>query len=404
MHNALLCEAMSNSDLEAFRTELRTWLTANMTDDLRPQNAARLPEAERVRGLRQWQAKLADARWVGISWPAEYGGRGVSIPEQIAYTEEMAQSDAPQMIGALGIGIAGPSLLAFGTEGQKQRFARRILTAEDLWCFGFSEPGAGSDLASLRATAVLDGDHFVVNGQKVWTTLAHHADWCMLLARTDPASKRRNGISCLLVDMRSPGITIRPLRQIGGQAEFNEVFFDNVRVPHANLLGDLHNGWQIATAALQNERGILYVVEMQILLSKSRDELMRLARARGAARDPIKRQALADLYLGVETFRHTCQRTLDKLLRWGMPGPEASIIKLHWTELTQAMPRIGMNILGNEGLLYKTLNPDQGDRIDPEQWVQTAYLMCPAASIASGTSEIMRGIIAMQVLGLPRGT
>ena len=394
---------MSADTIEAFRTELRTWLAANIPDELRPEHAAKLPETERVPRLRRWQAQLAAARWVGITWPEEYGGRAASIPEQIAYTEEMARAEAPQVVGSLGIGIAGPPLIAYGNEEQKRRFARRILSAEDLWCFGFSEPGAGSDLASLRTTAILDGDHFVVNGQKVWTTLAHHADWCMLLARTDPDAKRRNGISCLLVDMRSPGVTVRPLRQMGGQAEFNEMFFEDVRVPRENLLGELHNGWQIATAALQNERGILYVVEMQILLARSRDMLLKLAREKGATRDSIKRQALADLYLGVETFRHTCQRTLDKLLRMGMPGPEASIIKLHWTELTQAMPRVGMSILGPSGLLYDT--PDPGHEISrPEQWVQMGYLMSPAASIASGTSEIMRGIIAMQVLGLPRGT
>lgn len=393
---------MTAQDTEAFRRELRSWLAANIPDELRPEHAAQLPEAERVTRLRAWQARLAAARWVGITWPPEYGGRGASIPEQIAYTEEMARAEAPEVIGSLGIGIAGPPLIAYGTDEQKRRFARRILTGEDLWCFGFSEPGAGSDLASLRTMAILDGDDFVVNGQKVWTTLAHHADWCMLLCRTDPESKRRQGISCLLVDMKSPGITVRPLRQIGGQAEFNEVFFENVRVPRVNLLGELHNGWQIATAALQNERGILYVVEMQIVLAKARDQLIRLGRTQGATRDPLTRQALADLYLGVETFRHTCQRTLDKLLRMGMPGPEASIIKLHWTELTQAMPRIGMSILGVHGLLYHTPAPN-GDRGNPEELMQRGFLAAPAASIASGTSEIMRGIIAMQVLGLPRG-
>jgi len=389
--------------LEAFRSELRSWLDAHIPDELRPEHAGRLPEAERVRRLRAWQATLAAARWVGITWPTEYGGRGASIPEQIVYTQEMARAGAPEVVGSLGIGIAGPPLIAYGTEEQKRRFAHRILTAEDLWCFGFSEPGAGSDLASLRTSAELEGDHFVVNGQKVWTTLAQHSDWCMLLCRTDPQSKRRQGISCLLVDMKSPGITVRPLRQIGGQAEFNEVFFENVRVPRDNLLGDLHNGWQIATAALQNERGILYVVEMQILLTRARDEMMRLARARGAARNPVTRQALAELYLGVETFRSTCQRTLDRLLRMGMPGPEASIIKLHWTELTQLMPRIGMSILGVDGLRYDTVTPGE-DSGRPEQWVQRGFLLSPAASIASGTSEIMRGIIATQVLGLPRGS
>jgi len=390
------------ADLEAFRHELRAWLEAHVPDDLRPENAARLPEPVRIARLRDWQRTLAGARWVGITWPREYGGRAATIPEQIVYTEEMARAGAPEVIGNLGIGIAGPPIIAYGTEAQKERFVRRILTAEDLWCFGFSEPGAGSDLASLRTQALVGDDGFTVTGQKVWTTLAHHADWCMLLCRTDPESRRRQGISCLLVDMRSPGITVRPLRQNTGEAEFNEVFFDGVRVPRENLLGELHGGWQIATSALQNERGILYVVGMQILLAKGRDRLIELGRARGAGKNPVQRQALADLYLGTEIFRFNCQRTLAKLLRMGMPGPEASIIKLHWTELTQRMPRLGMELLGPEGLLYDT--PAPGHPVDDaEQWVQKSYLGAVAASIASGTSEIMRGIIAMQVLGLPRG-
>lgn len=394
---------MSTHDLEGFRKELREWLASNIPDDLRPANAGRLSEAERITRLRGWQRQLAEARWIGITWPVDYGGRGAGIAEQIAYVQEMSHAGAPEIVNSLGIGIVGPPLLAYGTEEQKQRFARKILTGEHLWCCGFSEPGAGSDLASLRARAVLDGDSFVLEGQKVWTTHAQHADWCMVFCRTDPSSARRKGISCLLVDMKSRGITVRPLRQMGGQAEFNEVFFEGVRVARENLLGELHEGWPVVTAALQNERGILYVVEMQILLTKARDQLMRLARERGAHRDPVKRQALAEIFLGVETFRHTCQRTLGKLLRMGMPGPEASIIKLHWTELTQAMPRIGMSVLGVDGLLYDTPGPDR-DSSNPEQWVQRSFLLSPAASIASGTSEIMKGIIATQVLGLPRGS
>src|SRR5262245_18331549 len=392
---------MTTETVPEFRAELRRWLAEHLTDDLRRERVAMLPEKDRIATLRKWQATLAADRWVAITWPSEYGGRGASIAEQIAYVEEMSRADAPEIINNLGIGIVGPPILAYGTEEQKHRFAPRILDASDLWCCGFSEPGAGSDLASLRTKAILDGDTFVLTGQKVWTTYAQHADWCMVFCRTDPDSKRRNGVSCLLVDMKSPGVTVRSLQQIGGEAEFNELFFDDVRVPRANLLGELHNGWPIVTAALQNERGILYVVEMQILLTRARDELMRLARERGAHRHPVTRQALADLYLGVETFRHTCQRTLDKLLRMGMPGPEASIIKLHWTTLTQAMPQIGMSILGAEGQLYDT--PVPGALGIPTQWVQNAFLQSPAASIASGTSEIMRGIIAMQVLGLPRG-
>ncbi len=392
---------MSDST-EAFRAELRAWLAENLTPDLAPAALARLSESERVARLRAWQAKLAEGRWVGITWPREYGGRDATIPEQIAYTEEMTRAQAPPAINSLGVGIVGPPLLAFGTEEQKKRFAPRILSAEDIWCCGFSEPGAGSDLASLRTSATLEGDTFLVNGQKIWTTLAHHADWCMLLCRTNPEEKRAKGVSCLLVDMRSPGITVRPLRQMTGEAEFNEIFFENVRVPRENLLGELHGGWPIAVAALQNERGILYVVEMRIQLQQSRDQLLALARERGAARDPVLRQELAALHTETEVFRMTCQRTLDKLLRMGAPGPEASIIKLHWTEITQGLPLTGMRILGAGGLLYDTPEGRAG-RGDPSQWVQRSYLASRAASIASGTSEIMRGIIAMQVLGLPRG-
>jgi alkylation response protein AidB-like acyl-CoA dehydrogenase len=391
----------TSESVPEFRRELRAWLASHLRPELRREVLNQRPEKERIAALREWQATLARDRWVAITWPTEFGGRGASIAEQIAYVEEMSRADAPEIVNNLGIGIVGPPILAYGTDAQKRQFAPRILSAEDLWCCGFSEPGAGSDLASLRTKAILDGDTFVLTGQKVWTTYAHHADWCMVFARSDPDSSRRNGVSCLLVDMKSPGVTVRPLRQMGGQAEFNELFFEEVRVPRANLLGELHQGWQIVTAALQNERGIMYVVEMQILLAKQRDALLRLARERGAHRSPTIRQQLANVHLGVETFRNTCQRTMDKLLRMGMPGPEASIIKLHWTELTQSMPQIGMAILGVAGQLYET--PVPGARAEMEEWVQAGFLQAPAASIASGTSEIMRGIIAMQVLGLPRG-
>jgi len=391
---------MSENETDAFRGELRAWLEKNLDPTLRRGAAGQIEEKERVRRLRAWQAKLAADRWVAITWPRQYGGRDASVAEQIAYVEEMTRADAPEVINNLGIGIVAPPILAFGSEDLKQRFVPKILTAEHLWCCGFSEPGAGSDLASLRTKAILDGDEFLLNGQKVWTTYAQHADWCMVFCRTDPDSQRRQGVSCLLVDMKSPGVTVRPLRQLGGQAEFNEVFFEDVRVPRANLLGDLHDGWKIVTAALQNERGIMYVVEMQIALARQRDELVLFARQRGAHRDPLTRQKIAELYLGVETFRHTCQRVLAKLLRMGMPGPEASIIKLHWTKLTQSMPQIGASILGPAILEYDT--PQPGERTNPDQWVQGSFLASPAASIASGTSEIMRGIIATQVLGLPR--
>jgi len=386
---------------DEFRSELRTWLQAHLTPELRGPAIAQLDDEERVAVLRRWQASLAADRWVAITWPRAYGGRDATIAQQIAYVEEMTRAEAPPVVNGLGIGIVGPPILAFGTEEQKREFAPKILNAEHIWCCGFSEPGAGSDLASLRTTARLDGDHFVLDGQKVWTSLAQHADWCMVFCRTDPESVRRNGVSVLLVDMKSPGVTVRPLRQINGQAEFNEVFFEEVRVPRANLLGELHKGWPIVTSALQNERGIMYVVEMQIVLKRQRDEIVKLIRGdERARRDPLTRQKLADLYLGVETFRSTCQRTLSQLLRAGMPGPEASIIKMHWTALTQTMPKVTMGVLGPRAQLYDA--PQPGERPDPTEWVQASYLGAPAASSASGTSEIMKGIIAMQVLGLPR--
>ena len=391
----------STQDLQAFRDDLRAWLAANVPADLRGGAAHTLPDHVRIPKLRAWQRKLAEARWVGISWPEEYGGRGAGIGEQVIYVEEMARAGAPETIGNLGIGMSGPALIAFGTDAQKRAFLPRILHCDDLWCFGLSEPGAGSDLASLRTTAVLDGDDFVINGQKVWTTYAHIADQIILLARTEPGTRRAKGISCLMVDMKTPGVTVRPLRQLTGEAEFNEVFFENVRVPKTNLIGGLHEGWQVATALLQNERGILYVVGMQIALKEQREKLMEFARTRDAGKNPLLRQQLADLYLGVEVFRFTCQRTLDKLLRFGFPGPESAIIKLHWTELTQKLPQVGMEILGPEGMLYET-QPERGGVTDPAHWTQKGFLMSRAASIASGTSEIMRGIIATQVLGLPR--
>src|SRR5438046_5903928 len=377
---------MAEQDLDRFRSELRGWLEQNVPHDLSPEHAARLPADERIRRLRAWQRKLAEARWVGITWPKTYGGRDAGIPEQIVYVEEMVRARAPEIIGNLGIGIAGPPILAYGSEAQKRRFAPRILTADDLWCFGFSEPGAGSDLASLRTQAVLRGDYFEVTGQKVWTTLGHHADWCMLLCRTDPETRRAKGISCLLVDMKSPGISVRPLRQMTGEAEFNEMFFDAVRVPRENLLGELHGGWQIAVAALQNERGILYVGSMQILLKKARDHLLALAREHGAGRDGLLRQDLARVYLGTEIVGMTCQRTLDKLLRMGMSGTEAAITQVHWRARTPAMPEIAMQLLGPEGLLYDTPRPDDGTHAPPEQWVQRGYLGARAASTASGPS------------------
>ena len=390
---------MSDQDIEAFRSELRSWLADNIPDELRLEHAAQLPEAERIEQLRAWQATLAAARWVGITWPNEYGGRGASIPQQIAYTEEMARAEAPQVVGSLGIGIAGPPLIAYGTEEQKQRFARRILTAEDLWCFGFSEPGAGSDLASLRTLALLDGDHFVVNGQKVWTTLAQHADWCMLLCRTDPQAKRRAGISCLLVDMKSPGITVRPLRQISGHAEFNEVFFENVRVPRELVVGEIDRGWEISLTTLNHERGanIPYQRLRQML-----EGLLVLSRRRSLdgplAADPLVRQELAQLAIDIEVLRASTYRNVFDIMRTGQPGPGGSMLKLFWSELEQRLMQVAVSLAGP----YGALDEHAPQAFDEGRW-QYGVLWSRAASIYAGTSEVQRNIMAQRVLGLPRG-
>ena len=391
---------MSTENIEAFRTDLRQWLAANVPDDLRPEKAALLPESERITRLRAWQAKLAEARWVGITWPKEYGGRSASIAEQIAYVEEMSRADAPEVVGSLGIGIVGPPILAFGTEEQKQRFAPRILSAEHLWCCGFSEPDAGSDLASLRTKAIVDGDDFIVNGQKVWTSLAHRSHWCILLCRTDPNARKHLGISYLLVDMRSPGITVRPLAQITGDAEFNEVFFEDVRVPKANLVGRQNEGWQVATTTLAFERvGLGAVYQFDRLMR----ELVALARrrtlnGRRAIDDSYVRQRLAALAIDVAALRYTQYRQVTQRLRGEPPGPEASVAKLFGTELNLRMVSFASEILGPAGLIDR--RSGRGD--ETAKWLRRV-LAARAFTIGGGTSEVQRNIIGERVLKLPRG-
>ena len=338
-------------------------------------------------------------RWVGITWPGEYGGRDAAIAEQIVYTEEMARAQAPPVVGSLGIGIAGPPLIAFGTEEQKGRFPHRILTAEDLWCFGFSEPGAGSDLASLRTMAVLDGDNFIVNGQKVWTTLAHHADWCMLLCRTDPTSKRAKGISCLLVDMKSPGVSVRPLRQIAGEAEFNEVFFENVHVPRPICSASCTTAGRSRRRRCRTSAAFSTSSRCRSCC-KARDQLLELAHEHGAGADPILRQTLADLYwcgrgLPLHLPAHARQAAAHGHARSG--GID------HQVALDGADPGHAADRHGHSRSARGCCTTRRARHAARAGQVDSADIGARAASIASGTSEIMRGIIAMQVLGLPRG-
>jgi alkylation response protein AidB-like acyl-CoA dehydrogenase len=377
---------------EAFRAELRAWLTANVPRDPLPAGLE-----EEVAFLTAWQRRLHDAGWAAVHWPREYGGRGASLSEQAIFQEEMARVRAPQMMNRVGINLVGPTLIAHGSEKQKRRYLPRILSCEEVWCQLYSEPNAGSDLASLRTRATLEGDVFRVSGQKVWTSYAQFASFGILLARTDADAPQHRGISYLVVDMRSPGITIRPLRQITGSAEFSETFFEDVVVPRENLIGGLNEGWKVASTTLAHERGTAFPFKEQVLQRILIDELGDLLRARGLAGDPVLRERFAARFIEVEVMRlHNC-RMMTKLQRGELPGPESSIVKLFWADLTQHLNELALGALGPAAALA------HGDArtADGGRW-QQRFLWSRAASIAGGTSEIQRNIIATRILGLPR--
>src|SRR3990172_7745388 len=295
-----------------------------------------VPRVEAYKFLREWQKRLFDAGFIGLTWPKEYGGRGLTFLEEFILHEEMALAKAPPVLNILGIAMAGPTIIAYGTEEQKKRYLSKILSCEEIWCQGYSEPNAGSDLASLQCRAVRDGDHFVVNGQKVWTSIAQAADWMMLLARTDPDASKHKGITYFLLDMHSPGVSVRPLRQITGDAEFNEVFFENVRVPVENVLGGVNKGWEVGITTLMYER-LALGFGLQVRLRIALDALVGLAqrtKTNGgvATKDPIVRQKLAQLWIDTEAFKYTGARAITKLLKGEMPGAEASTGKIWWCE------------------------------------------------------------------------
>jgi alkylation response protein AidB-like acyl-CoA dehydrogenase len=382
---------------EAFRKEVRGWLEANLPDELRGRSfaASRADRAE-VDRLRAWQRTMAEAGYVGMDWPPAFGGRGAPITEQIILYQEMARAESPQLVNRGGVSMLGPTLMRHGTPAQQQRFLPKILTAEEIWCQGFSEPNAGSDLANLQTRAVRDGDGFVVNGQKVWTSMAHVADWCFLLVRTDPAAPKHKGISFLLVDMRSPGITLRPLRQITGEAEFNEVFFDNVRVPAENLVGRLDEGWGVALTTLAYERDLLTFIR-HISLRNALHRLVRLVRERDRAADPVVRQRVAELWIGEQALQLGAYRSLTKILRGGQPGPEGSTSKLFWSQLDQELALTATHVLGP----YSQIKAGSPWAPDEGQW-EFYELLARGSGIRAGTSEILRNIVSERVLGLAK--
>lgn len=378
---------------ETFRMGLRTWLGENVPAGFGTDAFGDFETLDdEFQFLRRWQGTLADARWVGVHWPEEYGGRGAGPEENYLLQEEMAAARAPEVINRIGVNLVGPSLMTHGTEAQRRKYLARILSAEDIWCQLFSEPGAGSDLTSLTTRAELDGDHFVVTGQKVWTSWAQYADYGILLARTDPEGKRARGISYMVVDMRSDGVEVRPLRQLTGSSEFNEVFLSEVRVPRENLVGELHHGWSIAQTTLAHERGTSprQLVIHRMLL----DDLLGLAGTLPA--DDPRRDQIAQAAIEVEIAKLNNWRTLTRRVRGEPLGAESSFIKLYWSEMSQRMHDVVMDVLGPAGIL------DGGAHSVARGRLLRSYLYYRAASIFAGTNEVQRNIIAQRVLGLPR--
>jgi alkylation response protein AidB-like acyl-CoA dehydrogenase len=387
-------------DEAAFRAEVREWLAANLPEGWGTP-AWREP-GDVLAFHKDWSHKLYEAGYVGMHWPRAYGGREASITHTAIVLEELSRAEAPDHVGLIGIGMAGPTVMAHGTEEQKDRFLANILSGEEVWCQGFSEPGSGSDLASLRAKAEPDGDGaFVVTGQKVWSSFAHIADWCILLARTDASGDKHEGITYFLMDMHAPGVDVRPLRQITGESEFNEIFMDGVRIPADGVVGRAGQGWQVAITTLMNERAnvgfaLLARVESNLrrLIALAKETPRNGAMASG---DPLVRDQLAELWTDVQAFRFTIYRSFSMLVKTGIPGPEGSAAKLFWSETNQRLTRTALEIEGAFALLAPG-----SDRVPADGRWQTAQLRSRGNTIEAGTSEILRNIIAERVLGLPK--
>jgi alkylation response protein AidB-like acyl-CoA dehydrogenase len=380
---------------EAFRDELRAWLEQNHPGEL-PSD-----EGEAFEFSRRWQGRLHEGGWAGVSWPREYGGRGATLVEQAIFYEELVRSRAPRTANVIGLAMGGPVVITHGTEEQKQRYLEPILSAEEIWCQGFSEPEAGSDLASLKTRAVKRNGEWLVTGQKVWTTLAHVAKWCMLVARTDPDAPKHQGLTYFLMDMEQDGVEVKPLRQITGEAEFNEIFMDEARIPEENVVGGVGNGWAVAITTLMNERAGL-AFGAQAALQIGMRKLIELAAStahngESITKDPIVRDELAQLFIETEIFRITNYRGLTKIMKSGAPGPEGSLGKWQWAEVNQALAELAMDIEGP----YAQLEGDSEYSIEGGEW-QYQFLRSRANSIEGGTTEILKNIIAERVLGLPK--
>lgn len=385
---------------EAYRMEVRRWLEANQPPPLTAEEKERADENFLWDRLKAWHDKLYKGGWAGLTWPKEYGGRGATFVEQVIFQQELGRLNLGIGCNVLGVIMTGPALMQWGTDAQKERYLQKILSAEEIWCEGMSEPSAGSDLAAIQTRAVLDGDYFIVNGQKVWTTIAHRSHFCQLFVRTDPDVPKHKGLSCLLVDMHSPGVNARPLKQITGDSEFNEIFFEDVRVPKENLLGPLNQGWQVLVSTLMHERfGIGETIGGS---EQTLAQLVEVARGtvmdgHAAAEDDEIRQALAQFAIEAAAKKYNGLRSLTRRLKGQLPGPESSIGKLVSTELTQRMIKFSARLLGEFAMLERRspFAPD-GD------WLRR-ILYSECMTIAGGSSAVQKNMIGERILHLPKG-
>jgi len=388
-----------SAEQEAFRNEVRLWLEANQPPPMTRAEKEAADDEFLWNRLKAWHKRLYESGWAGINWPKQYGGRGASFIEQVIFGQELARLNLPTGCNVLGVIMTGPALMQWGTDEQKNRYLQPILSGDEIWCEGMSEPGAGSDLAAVQTRAVLEGDTFVVDGQKIWTTLAHRSDFCQLFVRTDFDVPKHKGMSCLLVDMKSPGVTVRPLRQITGESEFNEIFFDGVRVPKENMLGPLNAGWQVLVATLMHER--FGISETLGGTEQTLAQLVELAKGslidgRPASEDPAVRQQIAQFAIEAAAKKYNGLRSLTRRLKGLPPGPEASIGKMVSTELLQRMTKFVSRILGPYALLeYRT--PYASD----EGWLRR-ILYAESLTIAGGTTAVQKNMIGERILQLPK--
>ncbi len=366
----------------AFRDELRAWLDANDAGAEPPD------EAGHYAWRRDWQRRLYEGGWAAVHWPKEFGGRGASVTQSAIFYEELSRARAPLPANVLGILMGGPTLMTWGTDEQKERFLTPILSAEEIWCQGFSEPEAGSDLAALKTRAVKDSGGWVVTGQKVWTSGAQYSKWCMLVARTDFDVPKHKGLTYFLMDMEQEAVQVRPLRQITGEAEFNELFIEEARIPDENVVGGVGNGWKVAITTLMNERSGLAFF-LQVRLRQLLDELIEEADARGLLDDPVIADKLGDMHVKAEVLRLTAYRGLTTIEKYGQPGPEGSLTKWMWSDTNQQLVQLAADIIGPQALTSGT------------RW-SYELLRARGNSIEGGTTEILKNIVAERVLGLPR--